>query len=321
MSPPPQEATLVHVNTDDMGQWLQPFDSYVGSYAKSENFELDSIFAPPKTLFDCKPHEIPINYRKFVLRSVNLRHEMYKLFGKVLACACHFTGEFCHAQVLTTMINEIFHRGSSVKWSEDVVFFKGGGCCLSNFYSYPMEDEKNILFQSAIQMFVFKQFHERGEKDFATASLMLNAHDAFALMGNFYREKKKSSADVVMLTIPVEIRLMQECLVTKWERCPDFHRWASRHAPIIDFAEAALNTFWGCGMDIMMMREGDHPRKMPGKNVLGWLIKFIALHKIGQEHLWQDEIKQIENKSFLTPFETGLWMVNRYCTPPEKECL
>ena len=291
-------AIFVKARKNKKGQWKESFDILL-----DEN----SPWAPPDFVKDS--HQ----YEEYIMHSPELREGLQHLLGKTLGYRHH---GFCYGQVLVKLVNKLLEF-QPFKRSDDCIFFKGVDFILSSFYEIELFDSclgrPHSPFKSAMQLFVVLYFCELELWNLAEkASRTQDSFLAHKIWRSFLHSNK------VSCSASVQLRIMYYVLEIKWEASEEFRKYLTAHVECSHFAEATQNTFWACGVELHDITSATHPQNLPGKNLLGWLLRLLTLKKIGKENKWREEVKASFRQRRLSlipfsPFEKGRILVDKAC--------
>jgi predicted NAD-dependent protein-ADP-ribosyltransferase YbiA (DUF1768 family) len=295
-------ATLVCVKKNNEGKWDRDFDVLLDE--KSE-------WAPPVWQTSNRARE----YEDHILCSPKLREALPTLLGQTVACLCPSHKGFCFAEVLVKLVNRLLEYRPVVR-TADCIFFKGFDFILSSFHDTRLIDYclgHRHEFKSAMQLFVVLYFCELCEWERAEKAAHSSSFTAYKIWRSYLHSDEDNKR---CYTYP-QIRMMYYVLEKKWSVSREFRNYLQAFVDEFYFAEATQNKFWSCGLELSeVIPHTTNIELTPGRNLLGWLLRYVTLKKTDRELQWQDEVNELfQNRDAtqipFTNFEKGMILVDR----------
>jgi len=280
-------------------RWANPYDPLVGGQEAASVEEMEKACELYKThLLETK------------------RHVLHELRGRKLGCFCDPSRRGCHGQVLAKMVNELpfqdlranvlFMPGQrQADYCIQPTYFKGRRSPLSNFYPSTVEYQEES-FKTVAHAFAYAILQHLGLPDTAQwAKDRLDAYSAHKVMVTMTELADNKTEG---LSSPQQIVLMKQLLDDKWNRYAIFQE-AAELADDQHVVHAIGSRYWGAGVDLAEVDPKQDPFELPGRNLLGWIIKYITFERRHWKTLWNYHVTELQ-KAVSTP--GGPWEGNAY---------
>jgi predicted NAD-dependent protein-ADP-ribosyltransferase YbiA (DUF1768 family) len=256
-------------------------DVYIGPYVKNASWNLpESKWSNP---YHLENNSLQL-YREHILSKPHLCGDnLLELRDKTLGCFCNDMN-FCHGQVLIDLLCEHLTQCNSEDETSpcSVLYFFGEKSPLSNLYPCHLEF-KGKTFMSAYHLFLWKKAKAHSENCYAEGiEVAENTTQILHWSRLLACSIRTFSADDFLSVFWNSVEEMYEILLLKWEMVPAFRNMLESYSNHF-FAEASVNTFWGCGLkysDKCTLATMDSFLKAAvGSNVMGWLLFFLLQQK------------------------------------------
>lgn len=294
------------------GKVYQDCDVWIGDEIRNSSWTFDkSEWANPFPYSNKKSKNWSHKqYRYHILQNPKLRKELQELRGKRLGCMCSNDLTDCHGRVLL----ELIEKTKTSVITNDKYFFKGVDNPLSNLYPFSFVFN-GVKFNSVYQAFVWHKAEKWDVDPSVKEEIMreiletTTPMETYRLVTNYhdFREAFPWSREY-------SVCFIYQLLSHKWRQCTPFRKIAMKYCDFF-ISEATKNTFFGCGMDLHEHQEEDICARsiysLPGRNILGWLIKYLALKNIGKEEVLYQSCRK-EEKSAASE---GLSFIINDCFP------
>ena len=295
-SPP----TVVHLKKKG-GNIVQDCDVYIGNAIRNSNWELEeSKWCDPfHQRWDLKLKERRKKYRDYVTSKPELMRSLTELRGKVLGCLCQSPLESCHGQVLVELVTRAHGEQEDYCTKEskgNIFYFKGSFSPLSNFYPAPVIDgpPKRPQLQKKFKLGSFQLYYYSKAIDAGVLKIANAIRKAKTI-----QKVRQWSKKIPVLETPLsnQIISMHRILSLKYSQTPAVRQALQRvlltnRVP----AEATSNAFWGCGVDMRVVRKNTaeqlYSNEVGGKNYLGWILALIHAEKTGNFY-WLPLLKKL----------------------------
>lgn len=310
----PKACSRVQIRLVEGGGVTPNFDVYIGHEIGGTTGLKKSIWASPfNKLKETNPAGSLTMYENHIRNTPDLMLKLPSLQGKILGCVCTDWAT-CHGRVLMKMVNAVVPRLTEKKSRKhETWFFKGVGTCLSTFYPSPVQvgDE---LFGSVIQAYAWKHLKHLKQDTAAETIRHNSAYKGNNLLTALIRSCNPKS----IFSTEQQITTMAELIEYKWDHCPEFAALCTDNWEW-DFIEGTNSSFWGAGIDLADLDPSYAPNTLPGRNILGHIIKFVSAKKMDRLDEWDTRCKLLrqhsEVVSGLAPFQTGLLEVDQIMRP------
>lgn len=273
------------------GKIYQDCDVWIGDEIRNSSWSFNkSRWANPFPFNRRKErHESLQQYRAYILSDPELRKGLQELKGKRLGCMCSHDLKPCHGHVLIDLIEKTKNHVVS----RDMYFFKGIDSPLSNLYPFHFffnGGKYNSVYQAMMWEKADRWENEGKEKLKKDILETLTPMDTFRFIANHkeFREAHPWSGRE-------SVCVMYKLLSHKWRQCLEFREIATKYR-MYYFIEATKNKFFGCGVDLHQTLEKEFHAltfdELEGKNILGWLIKYLALKNVDRVSIlynWCDD--------------------------------
>lgn len=296
------------------GKVYQDCDVWIGDEIRNSSWTFDkSVWANPFPAPSTKKSRdwFMRKYKSHILSDPKLRKELQELRGKRLGCMCSNDLKRCHGWALMELIEET----KPFVITNNKYFFKGQDSPLSNLYPFAFLFN-GMKFNSVYQAFVWHKADKWNVDPSVKKEMMREIletstpMETYRLVTNYhdFREDYPWSREY-------SVCFIYQLLSHKWRQCTPFRKIAMKYSDFF-ISEATKNTFFGCGMDLHAEREEDICNRsiysLPGKNILGWLIKYITLKNAGNEGVLYQSCDSEEEKSAA---DDGLSFIIHDCFP------
>ena len=292
--------TVVHLKKR-RGKIVQDCDVYIGNAIRNSNWELEeSKWCDPfHQRWDLSLKARRKKYRDYVTSKPELMQSLTELRGKLLGCLCQSPSELCHGQVLVELVMRAHGEEEDYCTKEskgNIFYFKGSFSPLSNFYPAPVIDGPPKCRQlqkkfklGAFQLYYYSKAVYAGV--LKIANLIQKAKTA--------QKVRQWSKKIPTLETPLSTQIisMHRILNLKYSQTPAV-RQALQQVLLTNRvpAEATSNEFWGCGVDMRVVRkktaEDLYSNEVGGKNYLGWILALIHAEKTGNFY-WLPLLKKL----------------------------
>jgi len=248
----------------------------------------------------CNPHYMPTNpqralqlYRRTILDSPELRKALIpELSGKRLGCFCDNISQ-CHGSVLVELIrkhnsNNDFPNSKIIHYPIDqstkcqkILYFKGDHI-FSNLYESILFYE-NKMFNSIAQLWGYRDACKLNDQVLADKIYSAKSPNRALYYINQLRSKHSTKSRHIQ-SRPDTIKEMGDCIELKWNQNLEFQKKVSKYVKKgYILVESTHNGFWGSGLDIHLVTEGQDYLTLEGHNFLGWIIMYTWYKKNGKE--------------------------------------
>lgn len=306
-------ASLVKIQKDNQG--IVNCDVYIGPRIVNKYWRL------AESIWSCPPHCFAListnatlafeMYARHILHNSFLRQKLLTLQGKTLGCFCS-APELCHGSVLVKLINSTLPKKDIVVTKTKGVFFKGSTTPLSNYFPCTLEDKYlRITFTSAIQMYAYRHLWYMGQQTMADKVLRTNnPYYAYNQLKCCLKINKEES-----FTFEQQVQEMAKILQLKWDTVPQFAAECHKYKAY-DYIEGTTSSFWGGGKDISEITTDFDHINVPGKNILGWIMKWIHANNTNPKN-WEKYLTILKHDPLLhnLNFFKGLLSVDRILSP------
>ena len=283
------------------GEVYQDCDVYIGP--KMQNASWSFQESPWVNFFHYATNDRRKNlelYENYVRNSPALCSKLYSLRGKRLGCFCE-NKDFCHGSILVKLVEEL--AVENTKKINDIIFFKGESCPLSNIWQCNFMSRNFTIYNSSEQYRLSLIARRLNDPALLTEIMQCSTSKEICQLSKVVTKR----AQALLPQVDDQIKDMTKSIQLKMKRCPPFEEYCSEKIlPGTLLLEGTKNTFWACGKDFDEISDQDTATSFEGLNLVGWIILFA----VASRKKWGRVLQNISSLDTITTSSThGLQQV------------